>query len=62
MVTGSLISVILAGWVMPRSVLFRELTGGGVFSANVRVFPVVRFLVRYVAPIGILVLVLSSVL
>jgi NSS family neurotransmitter:Na+ symporter len=62
MVTGSLISVILAGWVMPRSVLFRELTGGGVFSANVRVFPVVRFLLRYVAPIGILVLVLSSVL
>ena len=62
MVIGSLISVILAAWVMPRSVLFRELTNGGVLRRNAHLFPIVRFLLRYVAPFGILVLILSTVL
>ena len=62
MVLGSLLSVILAGWVMPRSVLFRELTNGGLLRRNAHLFSAVRFLLRYVAPIGILVLILSTVL
>jgi NSS family neurotransmitter:Na+ symporter len=62
MVVGALICVILAGWVMPRSVLFRELTNGGVLRKNARLFPLMLFLMRYVAPIGILVLILSSAL
>lgn len=62
MVLGSLISVILAGWVMPRRELFHELTNGGTLRGNARLFPVARFLLRYVAPIGILVLMLSSML
>ncbi len=62
MVLGSLISVILAGWVIPRKVLFRELTNGGTLRHNCRLFPAMRFLMRYVAPIGILVLILSTVL
>lgn len=62
MVVGSLISVVLAGWVIPRSALFKELTNGGTLRKNARLFPVVRNLLRYVAPIGILVLILSSVL
>lgn len=62
MVVGSLVSVILAGWVMPRTVLFHELTNGGSLHLNARLFPVLRFLIRYVTPVGILILVLSSVL
>jgi len=62
MVLGSLVSVILAGWVMPRSVLFRELTNGGALRTNAKLFPALRFLIRYVTPVGILVLVLSTVL
>ena len=62
MVLGSLISVTLAGWVMPRHALFREITNGGVLRKNARLFPLLLFLLRYVAPIGILMLVLSSVL
>jgi len=62
MVLGSLLSVILAGWVMPRRVLFNELTNNGALRKNARLFPMVVFLLRYVAPIGILVLVLSTVL
>ena len=59
---GSLIAVILAGWVMPKKVLFRELTNGGSKHGNVKIFPVVYILLRYVAPIGILTLILSSML
>ena len=62
MVAGGLISVILAAWVMPRKVLFNELTNGGSLRTNARVFPAVLFLLRYVAPIGILILVFSSAL
>ena len=62
LVTGALIAVILAGWVMPRKTLFAELTNGGTLRNNVRVFPLVYFLLRYVAPVGILILILSSVL
>lgn len=62
MVLGALISIIIAGWVMPRKVLFGELTDKGINSFNVKIFPVVRVLLRFVAPIGILILVLSSVL
>ena len=62
LVVGALISVILAAWVMPRQVLFRELTNGGTLRTNARLFPAVLFLLRYVAPVGILILVLSSVL
>jgi hypothetical protein len=47
---------------MPRSVLFRELTNGGALRTNAKLFPALRFLIRYVTPVGILVLVLSTVL
>jgi NSS family neurotransmitter:Na+ symporter len=62
MVSGALVSIVLAAWVMPRKVLFGELTNGGTLRVNVRLFPVVLFLLRYVAPIGILILIASSVL
>ena len=62
MVAGSIVSVILAGWVMPRSVLFNELTNEGKLPVNTRLFPVVRFLIRYVAPLGMLALILTIVL
>lgn len=62
LVVGSLIAVILVGWVMPLKALFRELTNGGTLRGNVKLFRVVYFLIRYIAPIGILVLILTSVL
>lgn len=62
MVLGGLISVILAGWVMPKKQLFGELTNGGSLRNNVKLFPAVHFLLKYVAPVGILVLILSSIL
>ena len=62
LVVGSLLCVILVGWVMPRKKLFAELTNRGTLPVNVKLFPVLYFLIRYVAPIGILVLILASVL
>ena len=62
LVTGALLCVILAGWVMPRKTLFRELTNGGTLRTNVRLFPLMYALIRYVAPIGILILILSTLL
>ena len=62
MVLGCILSVILAGWVMPRKVLFQELTNSGTLRLNSRLFKPVLFVLRYVAPIGILVLILSTVL
>ena len=62
LVMGGLLAVILVGWVMPREKLFAELTNQGTLSKNVKLFPLVHFLIRYVAPVGILVLVLSQFL
>ena len=62
MVLGGVLSVVLAGWVMPRKAVFVELTNGGKLRRNVKLFPVVYFLLRYVAPVGILAMIVSLVL
>ena len=62
LVLGGLVVVILVGWVLPKEKLFREITNNGTLGANVRLYPAVRFLIRYVAPVGILALVVSSLL
>lgn len=59
---GGVLAVILVGWVIPRKKLFVELTNGGTLRNNVKLFPLVYFLIRYVAPIGILVLTISQAL
>ena len=62
LVAGGLLCVILAGWVMPRKVLFAELTNGGTLRRNVKLFPLVHFLLRYLAPVGILVMIASLII
>ena len=62
LVLGGVLSVVLAGWVMPRKAVFAELTNGGSLRRNVKLFPVVYFLLRYVAPVGILAMIASLVL
>ena len=62
LIMGALICVILVGWVMPRKKLFAEFTNRGTLGKNIRLFPIFYFLIRYVAPIGILALVAASIL
>ena len=54
--------VVLVGWVMPLRTLFSEFTNRGTLGKNIRLFPIFYFLIRYVAPIGILALVAASIL
>ena len=60
LILGGVLSVILVGWVMPRKAFFVEFTNGGTLRRNVKLFPLVNFLIRYVAPIGILILTISQ--
>lgn len=62
LVAGGVLVVVLAGWVLPRQALFDELTNNGTKKGNVKLFPVVYFLIRYVAPLGIGAMIVSLVL
>ena len=59
---GGLLVVLFVGWKMPRADVFDELTNGGTKRRNVRLFNFFYFLIRYVAPVGVLVLILSNLL
>ena len=59
---GGLLVVLFVGWKMPKAEVFDELTNGGKKRRNVRLFPFFWFLIRYVAPVGVAVLIISSLL
>ncbi len=58
---GALFFCLFVGWKMDRSAVRDELTNGGSRTFNARVFPVIYFLVRYIAPAAILLVFLSGV-
>ena len=47
---------------MSRSDVFDEFTNGGTLPVNARLFKVVWFLLRYVAPVGIIVVFATNLL
>ena len=51
---GGFFYTIFVGWKMPAPDVRDEFTNGGSLRGNVRIYPVVRFLIRYVAPLGII--------
>lgn len=55
---GGLVFTLFVGWWMSKADVRDELTNGG--TCNVRLFGLVYFLMRYLAPVGILVVFLSS--
>ncbi len=59
---GGLLVVLFVGWKMPKADVFEELTNGGTKRRNVRLFNFFYFLIRYIAPVGLLVLILSNLL
>jgi len=54
-VTGFL-SCVFVGWVMKKPDVKAELTNEGKLKSNIRIYPLVYFLIRYVAPAGILII------
>jgi len=59
---GGLLVVLFVGWKMPKADVFDELTNGGTKRRNVRLFDFFYFLIRYVAPVGVAILILSNLL
>ena len=59
---GGFLVVLFVGWKMPKADVFDELTNGGTKRRNVRLFNIFYFLIRYVAPVGLFVLILSNLL
>jgi NSS family neurotransmitter:Na+ symporter len=62
MTLGSLIVVLFVGWKMKKPDVFDEFTNGGTLRGNVRLFRILWPLLRYVAPIAILVIFISNLI
>lgn len=56
---GGIAITIFAGWIMDKKVLKDQFTGGGRFM--VRLYPAIRFMIRFVIPLAIAVMFLSLV-
>lgn len=50
----SLLTVIFVGWRLKKADIYDEFTNGGTLSRNAKLFGVLWFLIRYVAPIAII--------
>ena len=57
---GSLLLCIYVGWVAPRNLLIDQLSNGGTLRS--RIYPAVLAIVRYVAPLLIAAVLVSSFL
>ena len=62
MAIGGLIFTIFVGWVMDRSSVYDELVSGGAAKTNRPLLGSVYFLIRYVAPIAIVVIFVTNLL
>ena len=59
---GGLLVVLFVGWKLPKADVFDELTNGGTKRRNVRLFNFFYLLIKYVAPVGVAVLIISTLL
>ena len=57
---GGLLFTLFVGWKMSRADVWDEFTNGGTLKANVALFDTVWFLLRFVAPVGIVVVFLTN--
>ncbi len=62
MTLGSLLTVLFVGWRLKKTDVYEEFTNGGTLSTNVKIFGVLWFLIRYVAPLAIAVIFISGLL
>ena len=62
MTLGSLFTVLFVGWRLKKTDIYDEFTNGGSLRANVKIFGVLWFLIRFVAPIAIIAIFLTNLL
>ena len=60
MTLGSLLTVIFVGWRLKKTDIYDEFTNGGSLRLNVRIFGVLWFLIRYIAPLAIVTIFISG--
>ncbi len=62
MVLGALLFSVFVGWRMDKAAVHDELTNRGAIKANVRLFPAVYFLIKYIAPVAIAVIFITGLI
>lgn len=62
MTAGALLIVLFVGWKMKRSDVRDEFTNGGTLPVNGRLFPWLYFMIKYVAPLAIALILVSGLL
>ena len=59
---GSMLFVIFVGWKMKKSAVREEITNGGELKFSSKLFGVVYFFIRYIAPVAILAIFITNLL
>ena len=62
MTLGSLLTVLFVGWRLKKTDVYDEFTNGGSLGTNARLFSVLWIIIRYIAPLAIVVIFLSGIL
>ena len=60
MTLGSLFTVVFVGWRLKKTDVYDEFTNGGTLSRNAKIFGVLWFLIRYIAPLAIISIFISG--
>lgn len=62
MTLGSLLTVLFVGWRLKKTDIYDEFTNGGSLRFNVKIFGVLWFIIRYVAPLAVILIFISGLL
>ena len=62
MTLGSLLTVLFVGWRLKKTDIYDEFTNAGSLRLNVRIFGVLWFLIRYIAPVAVIVIFISGLI
>ena len=62
MTVGALLFSVFVGWRMKKSDVWEELTNGGTLSGTRKLFPVIYFLIKYIAPVVIAAIFITGLL
>lgn len=60
MTIGALLFSVFVGWKMDKKTVRDELTNGGTLKVNNKLFPIVYFLIKYIAPVTIAVIFITG--
>ncbi len=62
MAAGAMVFAIFVGWKMKREDVYDEFTNGGTLGFNAKCFPLIYFLIKYIAPVVIGVIFISGLI